>query len=85
MKRTIKRKWTVLLLMLLPIIFSFLVAAQYQKTSHLTLTTYAENKSMNINEMKKLKSLTEYYNLETDYSEKEKRMCIKNFQHLKSN
>ena len=31
MKRTIKRKWTVLLLMLLPIIFAFLVAAQYQK------------------------------------------------------
>ncbi|HHK5554932.1 ABC transporter permease [Bacillus tropicus] len=79
MKRTIKRKWTVLLLMLLPIIFAFLVAAQYQKTSHLTLTTYAENKSMNINEMKKLKSLTEYYNLETDYSEKEKTNVHKEF------
>lgn len=49
------------------------------KTSHLTLTTYAENKSMNINEMKKLKSLTEYYNLETDYSEKEKTNVHKEF------
>ncbi|MDF9469034.1 ABC transporter permease, partial [Bacillus cereus] len=58
MKRTIKRKWTFLLLILLPIIFTFLVATQYQKISHLNLTTYAENKSMNINEMKKLKSLT---------------------------
>ena len=74
-----------LLLILLPIIFTFLVAAQYQKISHLNLTTYAENKSMNINEMKKLKSLTEYYNYKTDYSEKEKRVCIKNFRHLKSN
>lgn len=72
MRRTIKRKWTFVLLILLPIIFTFLVAAQYQKISHLNLTTYVENKSMNINETKTLKSLTGYYNYKSDYSETEK-------------